>query len=80
MIQITAYLRTEEDLTKWKTIKNKTEWLHDMLNQNILVPKMPIITKPEQVPKMLKNVRRITNNVDTAEGFIDKKFSARRKK
>lgn len=32
MIQITAYLRTEEDLVKWKALENKTEWLHQTLN------------------------------------------------
>jgi hypothetical protein len=31
MIQITAYLRTEEDLVKWKALVNKTEWLHNQL-------------------------------------------------
>jgi hypothetical protein len=32
MIQITAYLRDEEDLAKWKAVKNKTELLHNALN------------------------------------------------
>lgn len=31
MIQITAYLRTKEDLEKWKEIGNKTQFLHDAL-------------------------------------------------
>ena len=31
LIQITAYVRTEEDLAKWKALKNKTEALHQML-------------------------------------------------
>jgi hypothetical protein len=31
MIQITAYLRNEEDLAKWKLLENKTEWLHKQL-------------------------------------------------
>lgn len=32
MIQITAYLRNEEDLARWKALENKTEWLHDCLS------------------------------------------------
>lgn len=32
MIKITAYLRTEEDLKKWKALPNKAEWLHKCLN------------------------------------------------
>ena len=31
MIQITAYLRTEEDLALWKTLINKSEFLHRAL-------------------------------------------------
>lgn len=31
MIQITAYLRDEEDLNKWKAIGNKTQFLHDAI-------------------------------------------------
>lgn len=34
MIQITAYLRTEEDKETWAKLDNKTEWLHNQL-QNI---------------------------------------------
>lgn len=33
MIQITAYLRTEEDHKLWKTLPNKTEFLHFALNE-----------------------------------------------
>jgi hypothetical protein len=32
MIQITAYLRNEEDYTNWKAIGNKTEFLHNALS------------------------------------------------
>jgi hypothetical protein len=35
LIQITAYLRTEEDLAKWKALPNKTEALHQMLNTKV---------------------------------------------
>lgn len=31
LIQITAYVRDEADLAKWKALDNKTEWLHRML-------------------------------------------------
>ncbi len=31
MIQITAYLRDEEDLARWKAIGNKSAFLHDAL-------------------------------------------------
>lgn len=31
MIQITAYLRDEEDLKRWKEIGNKTAFIHDAL-------------------------------------------------
>lgn len=31
-IQITAYIRDEADLAKWKAISNKTQWLHERLN------------------------------------------------
>lgn len=33
MIQITAYLRTEEDHNKWKAIPNKTEFMHVCLER-----------------------------------------------
>lgn len=32
LIQITAYVRNEDDLAKWKALGNKTKWLHDRLN------------------------------------------------
>src|ERR1700761_9406769 len=31
MIQITAYLRDQEDLRRWKEVKNKAGFLHDAL-------------------------------------------------
>jgi hypothetical protein len=31
LIQITAYVRTEEDLKLWKALTNKTEAIHQML-------------------------------------------------
>lgn len=34
LIQITAYLRDEEDLKLWKELGNKTEFLHDALGNN----------------------------------------------
>jgi hypothetical protein len=33
LIQITAYVRNEQDLAKWKALPNKTEAIHQMLNQ-----------------------------------------------
>jgi hypothetical protein len=33
LIQITAYVRTKEDLAKWKALPNKTEAIHQMLQQ-----------------------------------------------
>jgi hypothetical protein len=32
LIQITAYVRDEQDLAKWKALPNKTEAIHQMLN------------------------------------------------
>lgn len=43
MIQITAYLRTEEDLALWKALPNKTEWLHSMLvESSSMVEQRPV--------------------------------------
>lgn len=36
MIQFTGYFRNEEDLSKWRAIPNKTEWLHNALNPTII--------------------------------------------
>jgi hypothetical protein len=46
MIQITAYLRDEEDLKKWKALPNKAEWLHN----NLIAEQV----KPEDDKKALK--------------------------
>ena len=35
MIQITAYLRNEDDHAKWKLVTNKTEFLHLALSGTI---------------------------------------------
>lgn len=33
MIQVTAYLQTEEDYALWKALPNKAKWLHTKLNE-----------------------------------------------
>lgn len=33
LIQITAYVRNEQDLALWKALPNKTEAIHQMLQQ-----------------------------------------------
>lgn len=33
MIQVTAYLQTEEDYALWKALPNKAKWLHEKLNE-----------------------------------------------
>lgn len=36
MIQITAYVRNEQDLALWKRLKNKTQFIHDCLQSTDL--------------------------------------------
>lgn len=43
MIQITAYLQTPADKDLWKQIPNKSQWLHDHLNQK---EKVDVVSKP----------------------------------
>lgn len=37
LIQITAYVRDETDLAKWRALSNKTQWLHDKLESETLM-------------------------------------------
>lgn len=55
MIQITAYLRTKEDHSKWKLLQNKTEWLHDRLNEMTVISSSDAPMTPKN-PGMLKTV------------------------
>jgi hypothetical protein len=48
MIQITAYLRTEEDLKLWKEVENKTQFLHNAL-QGIHDKVVPIHEKDKEI-------------------------------
>lgn len=41
MIQITAYLRDDKDLVKWKDLANKTEFLHEALQAAAYTDKNP---------------------------------------
>lgn len=56
MIQITAYLRDEKDLAIWKSLPNKTEWLHSVLSDSWRgqsIKDMPkIIAPPDKVIPM----------------------------
>lgn len=45
MIQITAYLRNEEDLKKWKALSNKVEFIHNALNPPFTEELMVELTK-----------------------------------
>lgn len=75
MIQITAYLRDEEDLALWKAIGNKTAFLHDSLHvQNstshgTMYPKGE--TKPASGATVIVNDAEITERVKE----IDEKFN-----
>lgn len=71
LIQITAYLRDEEDLAKWKLLPNKAEFLHDALQgmpgdvpkttepskREVSGPK--IINTPEAVKKIFPDAKTL---------------------
>lgn len=71
MIQITAYLRDEEDLAKWKALKNKSEFLHDALNK--VVPETKRIAEPIlDVAKLLQPVEIIKTPADAKKAVQPK--------
>lgn len=47
MIQITAYLRDEEDLSKWKAIPNKAAWFHEKLKPSLYMKAKNIKENPD---------------------------------
>ncbi|MBA3758882.1 hypothetical protein H0X10_04640 [Candidatus Saccharibacteria bacterium] len=67
LIQITAYVRDEADLAKWKSIDNKTQWLHDHLNRKKIKAHesstesvLPVIEKDTKIHKAKHDV--VANN------------------
>jgi hypothetical protein len=57
VIQITAYLRNEEDLAKWRALENKSEFLHQALSGVKENTKKPHVIKPMPVTKLPKSAR-----------------------
>jgi len=54
MIQITAYLRDEQDLVRWKALANKSQFLHDalMVQDGLYkTPKIGVIKTPKDAEK-----------------------------
>lgn len=70
LIQITAYLRTEEDLEKWKAISNKTAFLHDALKvQGTRYPNG--VTKVPGGKVIVSEVSKIINTPEQAQKATD---------
>lgn len=79
MIQITAYIRDEEDLRLWKELGNKTQFLHDALHvqnstlRGTMYPKGEVEStsqvSPVPIPEnpLLENVRDKINNAQVDE-------------
>lgn len=96
MIQITAYLRDDDDLKRWKALGNKTQFLHDALViqdstlHGTMYPKEDYGLSPEPFPKVIKtsadankvvkNMPKVTMSNPSDGGFISKEFSARKRK
>lgn len=64
LIQITAYVRDEEDLNKWKALENKTQFIHDALQGNTvhIAEEKPfkgpkIVNSPEDVKKIFPEAK-----------------------
>lgn len=89
MPQRSVYIREEDD-EKWQTLKKKSEFIHNALQNNIGTDKPSIQTidlSPRNAPsntlshstKLIKTPKQAKEAVENT-GFIEKSFSARRKK
>lgn len=65
MLQKTVYFRTQEDLDLFNALPNKTQWLHDRLNQDLSKKSLkPVVDAAIDLGEEMQKTKRCSKHVN----------------